>query len=382
LSIHLLVGETEKLFVHDVVKTLYSPIKAFEQIVKKPDIKGPLLILALILVLTTVSQYTSASKIFDEEPMTDRDAWTELAAWALHWASNGETTRDADMVVGNYSMTSYITDSTLIWMRLTDIESFNCSRNAGYERLSFWIKWKSPNVVFADLNATLRLFSNNGDDCFKLDFVEKLSNLSDEWSEVKVDIGPESESYEGWEHVGSPDWENVTGVEFALVWSIPANLTMKIDDLYFAKFVPLLRHFLTGWFTSLTMSAISFFINWGVYAIVLLLAIKVFGEKVDSAKTLFLVVGYLFSVKIVHILVAVALIPALPVIRLENLAQVWYSTLPYQAIAYFDLVTRVWMAILCAIATHLLFTLTWRKAVSISVLASLINFILVSFMAI
>ena len=253
MSRHLLVGETEKLFVHDVFKTLYSPIKAFEQIVKKPDVKGPLLILALVLVLTTVSQYTSASKIFDEEPMTDRDEWTESTVWTLHWASNGETTREADMVVGNYSIASNITNSTHLWMNLTDIGSVNCSRNAGYERLSFWIKWKSSNIVFADLNATLRLFSNNGDDYFKLDFVETLSNLSDEWSEVKVDIGPESESYEGWEHMGSPDWEKVTGVEFALAWSVPANLTMKIDDLYFAKFVPLLRHFLIGWFTSLTV---------------------------------------------------------------------------------------------------------------------------------
>jgi len=368
--------------VHDVFKTLYSPIKAFEQIVKKPDIKGPLLILALILVFTAVSQYTSASKILDEEPMTDRDEWTELAAWIPHWASNGETTRDTDMVFGNYSIASYVTNSTNIWMNLTDIESFNCSGNAGYERLSFSIKWKSQNITFADINATVQLFSNNGDDYFKLDIVEKLSNSSDEWSEVKIDIGPEGEYLEGWERFGSPNWENVTGVEFALVWSVPADLTMKIDDLYFAKFVSMLRYFLSGWFSSLMMSAMSFFINWGVYAIILLLVIKVFGEKLESAKTLFMVVGYLFSVNIVHVLVAVALIPTLPVIRLENLAQIWYSTLPYQTIAYFDLVTRVWMAILCTIATRFLLTLTWRKAISISVLASLINFILISFMAI
>jgi hypothetical protein len=356
---------------------LYSPIKAFEEIVKKPDVKGPLLILVLILVLTTVSQYASASKIFDEEPLTNRDEWTESTAWISHWASNGEETkRDTDRVVGNYSIASSVTNNAYIWMNLTDIESFNCSRNADYERLSFLIKWKYQNGMFESPDATLKLFSDNSDDCFKLDFGDRLSNSSDEWRNVKVDVGPESENREGWEHVGSPNWENVTGVEFALVWSVPANLTMKIDDLYFAKFVPLTRDFFSVWFGSLNMSAISFFINWGLYGVILLLVIKLFGEKVDSWKTLFLVVGYLFSVRIVNLLVAVALIPTLPEARLENLAQIWYLTLPYQTILYFGLVTDVWMAALCTIATRFLYTLTWRKAIGISVLASLINFIL------
>ena len=365
------------MFAHDVLKTLYSPIKAFEEIVKKPDIKGSLLILVLILVLTTGSQYASASKIFDEEPMTNRDEWTELTAWTAQWASNGEETRrDTDSVVGNYSIASSVTNNTCIWMNLTDMGSFNCSQNAGYERLSFWIKWKSQNSISVHPNATLRLFSANGDDYFKLNFGSKLSNSSDEWSPVKVDTGPESEIREGWEHVGSPNWENVTGVEFALIWSVPVNLTMKIDDLYFSKFVPLTKDFFAGWSSSLTASALSFFISWGLYGAILLLVIKMFGEKVDSWKPLFLVVGYLFSVRIVHLLITVALIPTLPETRLEDLTQTWYLTLPYQAIVYFGLVTDVWMAALSSIATRFLYTLTWRKAISISVLASLINFIL------
>lgn len=370
------------MFAHDVLKTLYSPIKAFEEIVKKPDVKGPLLILVLILVLTTGSQYASASKIFDEEPMVNRDEWTELTAWIPYWASDGEVKRDTDKVVGNYSVTSSITNNTFIWMNLTDIESFNFSQNADYERLSFWMKWKFQNVILVPPNATLKLFSDNGDDYFKLDFGDKVSNSSDEWQDVKVDLGPESENREGWEHVGSPNWENVTGVEFVLVWSVPANLTMKIDDLHFARFLPITRYFFSGLYGSLMMSAINFFINWGVYGIIILLTIKIFGEKVQSSKNLFLVVGYIFSVRIVHILIAVALIPTLPEIRLENLSQIWYSTLSYQAIGYFTLVTDVWMAVLCAIAVRSLCTLKWGKAISISVLASAINFLLISFMAI
>ncbi|MFQ5758210.1 MAG: Yip1 family protein [Candidatus Bathyarchaeia archaeon] len=371
------------MFAHDVLKTLYSPIKAFQEIVKKPDVKGPLLILALILIITAGLQYASASKISDEEPMTNRDEWTESTAWIPQWASNGEPTRDPDknasVHVGNYSIASSVVNSTYIWMKLTEVGSFNCSPNTGYERLSFWIKGKSQNGMLEDPNATLKLFSDNSNDYFKLDFGDELSNSSDEWSIVKVDLGPDGE---GWERVGSPNWENVAGVEFALAWSVPANLTMKIDDLYFAKFVPLTKYFFTGWFSSLMMSALSFFFHWGVYGGILLLVVKVFGEKVGSWKALFVVVGYLFSVRIVYLLVTVVLMPILPEVRLENLAQIWYSTLPYQTILYFSFVTDIWMAALCTIAVRFFYTFTWKKAIGITVLASLLNFTLRPFIPI
>ena len=365
------------MFAHDVLKTLYSPIKAFEEIVKKPDVKAPLLILALILIITAGLQYTSASKIFDEEPMTARDEWTELATWVPQWASNGQPTRDADTsdenYVGNYSLASSVTNNRHIWMKLTEAGSFNCSRNAGYGRLSFWIKWEYRDGMLESPNATLKLFSGNGNDYFSLEFGHKLSNSSDEWKIAKVDLGPDSEE---WEEVGSPKWENVTGVEFALAWSVPANLTTKIDDLYFAKFVPLTKYLFAGWFNSLTTSAFSFFIQWGVFGGVLLLVVKLFGEKVGSWKALFVVVGYLFSVRIVYLLVTAVLMPILPEVRFENLAEIWYSTLQYQTILYFSFVTEVWMAALCAIAVRSFYAFTWKKAIGIAAFASLLNFTL------
>jgi hypothetical protein len=359
---------------------LYSPIKAFEKIVKKPDIKGPLLVLGLIIILTTGLQYVSSSKIFDEEPMINRDEWTESTAWISQWTSNGELTRDADknasVYVGNYSIASSVANGTYIWMNLTGIESFNCSQNTGYERLSFWIKWKYENEIFESPNATLKLFSNNGDHYFKLDFGNKLSNSSDEWTSVKVDLGLESEDRERWERVGSPDWENVMEVEFALAWSVPASLTINIDDLYFAKFVPLSKYFLAGWFSSVMMSALRFFIHWGVFGGILLLVIKMFGEKVGSWKQLFVAVGYLFSVRIVYLLVTVALTPTLPEVRWEDLSRLWYPTIPYQTILYTSLLTDIWMAGLCTIAVRFFYTFTWKKAVGIAVLTALLNFTL------
>ena len=363
------------MFAQDVLKTIYSPIKAFQEIVKKPDVKGPLLILVLILIITAGLQYTTSSKILEETPMTNRDEWTETTAWIPQWTSNGETKMDRDkdelVYVGNYSIASSITNSTGIWMRLTGIGPFNCSQEASYKRLSFWIKWKSSNALEPS-SATLTLFSEDGNDHFKMDFGDRLSNSSDEWSIIKVDLGPESE---GWESLGS-NWENITGLEVALAWSIPANLTMKIDDLYFAKFVSLTKYFFSGWFSSLMTSALSFFAYWGVYGAISLLVVKMSSEGVGSWRAFFVVVGYLFSVRIVYLLVTVGLIQMLPEVRLENLAQVWPSTLPYQTILYFSFATDVWMAVLCAIAVRFFYSFTWKKAVWIAALASLLNFTL------
>lgn len=49
-----------------IFKVLYSPVKAFEEIVENPDIKGPFLIFALTLLATAGMQYVSASKMFLE----------------------------------------------------------------------------------------------------------------------------------------------------------------------------------------------------------------------------------------------------------------------------------------------------------------------------
>jgi len=49
-----------------VLRVLYSPIKAFEEIAKAPNFRGPLLIFALTMLATAGVQYVSASKIFLE----------------------------------------------------------------------------------------------------------------------------------------------------------------------------------------------------------------------------------------------------------------------------------------------------------------------------
>lgn len=55
---------TSGVIERQVLRVLYSPVRAFEEIAKIPSFKGPLLIFALIIITTAGAQYISASKIF------------------------------------------------------------------------------------------------------------------------------------------------------------------------------------------------------------------------------------------------------------------------------------------------------------------------------
>jgi len=55
---------TSGVIERQVLRVLYSPVRAFEEIAKTPSFKGPLLIFALIMITTAGAQYISASKIF------------------------------------------------------------------------------------------------------------------------------------------------------------------------------------------------------------------------------------------------------------------------------------------------------------------------------
>jgi len=52
------------MILNDILKVIYSPVNAFKQIIQKPDIKGPIIILILVLAATVGRQYAVGSKIF------------------------------------------------------------------------------------------------------------------------------------------------------------------------------------------------------------------------------------------------------------------------------------------------------------------------------
>lgn len=300
------------MVVHEAFEVLYSPVKAFKKIVEKPDFKGILVILVLTMFLMVVAQYATASKLFLEKGTPDEDEWTEsVAIWTFN--KNGVGSNDADRVVGNYSVKCFVPNGTSVWMKTTGIGQFNCSEDNGYRGLSFRIKWIHQNETPPSSSATLQLFSGSEDDYFEFDMIDLISNSSDKWANITVDTGPDR----GWIRFGFPDWGNITRLKFELDWvdSDVANLTMKIDDPYFGKYVSFLsRGFFNEIFiiSSLMGATTDFLISWILYAILLWLIIKISRGETGPLRILFIVLGYTFSIRMFCFAVEAFLIPWLP----------------------------------------------------------------------
>ncbi|KPV63809.1 MAG: Yip1 domain protein [Candidatus Bathyarchaeota archaeon BA1] len=151
---------------------------------------------------------------------------------------------------------------------------------------------------------------------------------------------------------------------------------------------------------SLTNTAFSFIVNWVMYSALLLLIIRFFRVETGPWQVFFIITGYVFSVTIIYVLANALLISTLPTLRLplkawnpitdeeKKAAQIiinqiyqegWGPNLAYQVGIYFSYTIDLWIAGLMAIAIHFSHELPWRKAVYASVIATVINLFLRSF---
>ncbi len=372
--------------VREVFEVLYSPVNAFKKIIEKPDFKGVLLVLVLFVSSFLVVQYVAYSKYFLETRTPDDDDWTESLLNQHTWASNGSPSLDdADYKMGNadgnHSVKSLVSSDTSIWMKITDMEPLDCSEDTGYEEMFFWIKWTHENEVFPSSGATLRLFSSSESSYFESNLTGLLAS-SDKWRNATLKIGPEQD----WISNNSPDWQSVTGLEFRLVWENPANLTMKIDGLYLRKYVSSIE---TGFFggaiiTFSMQAAVTFSMNWILWAGILLMMAKVFREELGPWTTFFVIIGHVFIATVVYTIASSASLSTLPTLNLPLEAgdanvlifETWSPYLAYQVASYLLLVGEVWIAALCATAIRVLRGITWGRAASISVVAFVIRFVL------
>lgn len=384
------------MIVKDIFKVIYSPIKAFESIAKKPDIKGPFIILALILVSAAIEQYVFASKVLLATKTPGNDQWTEQIPSSWNWTSNGIISLDnTTYVIGNYSVRSIVSNDTSIWMK-TNIGLLNCSGDEGYKRMSFWINWTHQQGTFPS-NSTLRLFSTTESRYFELSLANLISKTSGEWS-IPTGIAVGSDSQEGWVLVNSPSWGSVTGLEFMLKWlpSDRANLTMNIDDLLFAK-KP--SSFLTAAslgdyiVVALISTVIGFFLTWIVYVGSFFIVSAGFHQKVGSWRALFIVMGYAFAIAIAGVLVRAILYMGLPAlsfpmnswppstpadsIRASVLeGQFWFSSAVYPLALVTNLGLDLWIVALCAVSMRTLGGLSWKRAAIFAAFAYFIKFFL------
>jgi hypothetical protein len=369
-------------FARWIFEVLYSPLKTFQEIVKKPSIKGPLLILIITLPITLAGQYTSGTKFFLEAPTPDDDLWTETPPESLPllWSSNNNISFDSqDHVFGNYSVSSSLINSTLIQMHLTEIGSFNRS-DSGHSQLSFAVKWTNEANATPQ-TAVLQLFSLNDEDKkFEISIMDTITDSASNWANVSINLFRED-----WSQSNEPSWAAITGIGFLLTWADFGNITLKIDGLYFGRFAPISssESFNVQLLYSLMRSSINFFLEWVLLSGIVFLALRSLSGWKGQWKTLLSILGYIYSTSIIYLIALALAFSALPSIFIRyNISYLEYVE-AYQSswglpISTLSMAFYGWTAILCTIAIKNVQELSWTKAFLMSFGAILMSLILAS----
>lgn len=159
----------------------------------------------------------------------------------------------------------------------------------------------------------------------------------------------------------------------------------------------------SGFIASVLVEGVLLFAeNWLLYAGILFLVMRVFGQKGGVWRPFFTIVGYALSITIVQSVASAILMATLPEIRFSNLSiwppstenevaianagiqKYWSPTPVYQAIVYLNSpllnIIDVWLVILSVIMVHTFSESTWRKATVISVTAFVLRFFLKIFL--
>ena len=373
------------MVVQEVFEVLYSPVKAFKKIIEKPDFKGVILVLVLVMSSMLFVQYVASSKLLLENRNPEDDTWTETLLNQHNWTTNGILSTDAiDYMLGNlegnHSIVSSASGETSIWLKLMDIGSVNCSE-AGYKDLLFFIKWTN-DAELVPISGSLRLFSGGENNYFEYGNLVDLMLSNGNWANVTLNVG----SDQGWTLKNSPNWQNITGIEFQLDWISSSNLSLKIDGLFFRNFV---SPFATGAFESIILPIafqvmLTFATNWILWAGLLLIIARLFQEDVGRWNVFFVIIGYSFIVSVVYTLISAIPLSTLPVLNVPldpvalnaMLEVTWRPLLAYQLWLYIPIIGEVWLAALGAIVIRQIKETTWSKAATIAAVAFAIRFIL------
>ena len=372
------------MVVREVFEVLYSPVNAFKKIIEKPDFKGVIIVLVLVISCLMVQQYVASSKLYLEDRLPENDDWTEALMGQHNWVSNGALSLDAadyqmGNTDGNHSIVSSVT-GTSAWMKIIDVGSINCSEEEGYIELFFWIKWSS-DAGSAPSSGTLKLFSGSEDSYFESDITDFLAS-SGEWTNITLSVG----SDQGWASNNSPGWQDITGLEFKLNLSSSTDLTMKIDGLFFRKYT---SPIISGEFSELLPSillqvVLDFAMSWILWAGILILVAKLFTEDLGRWNVFFVVIGYSFIATFVYTLINLVPLATLPPLNVPLdvnafnalLDVTWRPLLAYQLWLYIPIIGEVWIAALGAIAVHVRKEMNWSKAATIAAVAFAIRFLL------
>ncbi|MCW4015168.1 MAG: hypothetical protein NWF06_02250 [Candidatus Bathyarchaeota archaeon] len=374
------------MFGKEILEVLYSPIKAFKKIVEKPDFKAVLLVLLLVISSTVVLQFVYNDKQLYEVRAPEDDDWTEALSGQYDWDATDSISLDAtNYQMGNNSISSSVMGSTSIWLKLSEIDSINCSE-AGYTELFFWINMTNQDGLSAS-SATLKLFSGSEASYFETDLGSLLPSNKD-WGNITLNVG----STQGWISVGSPDWQNITGLEFMAVWSSSSDLTLKIDGLFFRNYVSPIES--AGLETALLyiLFSVTFSvgINWILWSGLVFIVAKLFGEDLGKWNAFFVIIGHVFIATAVYTLISALIFTYLPILtmpveydlQVAAFSATWLSNIVYQVGTVLLYAGEIWVAALSAVVLKTMKDIPWGKAATISVLAFALRFALSYFFGI
>jgi len=372
------------LFAYGIFKVIYSPFKAFKEIIQNPKFVGPLLMMVLFIFVSVGREYARASKLYVQEtfPSTmdayNIDSWTENYTI---WVSNANVSNNSnDRVLGYNSVQFDVTNNTAVWMELNSIGQIDCSSADGYKNLTFSMKLLHPTADMPQ-NSSLYLFSMDTTEYFSYDLAESTSQTENgTWSNFTIPVGPSAEQ---WMNSSTQaTWNNITGLKFELVWaeSARSNLTVLLDMLLFQSenFDPLINFIGSDIVIStITTATIGFFIYWILFGSSLSIATKIFRIPA-SFKMLLIIVGYALIAMVIMEAMFCIFYLLIPPLYVSLNAIVPNSVLQVETLfsVCATLLLPIWSIILSSIGVQTAFDLPANKSIIIAIIGFIPYYVL------
>jgi len=398
--------EYERVFLYDIFKVIYSPIKAFKEIMTNPRYIGPILIVIVSLFLTLGTQYISVSKQNVETIMPSNPvAWTNMTDPSSRWTSNAPPANvtaaptRGQIPAGNYSVSAFLSNTTAIWLSTTSIGTINCSQTSGFKILYYKLNYSQPSPINAS-DATLRLFSEDNESKYfehnLLDFGTYI-NGSDSWIDTNVTL-----TNPDWTAVGSPNWSSITGMQIMLNFSKATPVILQLNAVYFGgKYEPFTEAVgLATWlFSTITASFFDIFLRWLIFAVLLWLTIRVFNPAGSPFRTLLIIVGYSFAIMFVYLPLELFSLSQLPSLYFAHkivfplspreiavassatsdiYASKWTSTSAYIAFIGIEYASYAWMIGMFTVGVRTMQNMSWKRAAIICVVSYFIALFVIS----
>ena len=384
------------MFAYGIFKVIYSPFKAFKEIIQNPKYIGPILAMILFIVANVGFVYAAISKTYVEQTLptaSQLDEWTENCT--LWTSGSGVEIRCSDDHIdgsyyGNKSIEFSIEESKQIWMQLKTTEPVNCSSIEGYKNMSFRIKLILSTTT--ELNNAGILLHSSPADYFYYDMTEHFTPLnSNVWNNLTIAVGPESGQLMN--STANADWTNITSLRFEFTWPENTNITVRLDGLFFRGIFRSLAENASIYVLNFSVSAfMQFTIKWVLLTGILYIVGKALGAK-TVWKTLLILVGFALITLFIQALITAATYATLPTLYypleliggVEGESEIAYNKiledtwLVSQVTSYVQIGIHIWTIALCAIALRLLAEFSWTKALIVSTVAYFVSLLVESF---